>query len=55
MKNNKKISKDLIARLSIFFLVSIAIMLFVIDFQKPNIPGDSISQICAEINSLDER
>ena len=55
MKNNKGKSKDLIIRLSILFLVSVAIMFFVLDSQKPDIPEDSISQICVEINSPDEK
>ena len=55
MKNNKKKAKDLMVRLLVFFLVSIAVMLIVLDFQKPEIPEDSISQICTMIDSSDEK
>jgi len=55
MKKNKIKVKDLMVRLLTFFLVSIAVMLFVLDSQKPDIPEDLISQICTTIDSLDEK
>ena len=37
MKNNKKRLKDLIVKLSVLFIASIAIMLVVLNFQKPDL------------------
>ena len=55
MEKKKRKYKDLIAILSIFFLASVAIMLFVLDFQRPDIPENAVSQICAKINSSDQK